>query len=258
MSVKLLSITLAGTLLVPQLLQADHKIEQVINQSVQRSSDGAVAQRKVNKLDDQAKSLLSKFAVVNKRVDGLKTYNSLLSRQIENQHEEITALQTSIQQVTVMERQIVPLMIDMIKSLNEFIKLDTPFLIDERTKRIKKLRNIMARPDITHAEKFRKVIEAYEIEIDYGRTIEAYKGSLNIANNAIREVDFLRFGRVALMYQTLDNNETGAWNPHTHKWERLPDAIYRRQIDTGIAIARKQTAPDMLVLPIPASKRSAP
>ncbi len=255
MSVKLLSVTLAISLFVPQVLQAEDKVEQVIKQGVQRSSDGADAQRKVNELDDQTKSLLSKFSITNKRVDGLKTYNRLLSRQIKNQLEEIVELKTSIKQVTEMERQIVPLMTNMIESLDAFIRLDIPFLIDERTKRVKKLRHIMERSDITNSEKFRKIIEAYEIEIDYGHTIEAYKGSLSVAENKTLEVDFLRFGRVVLMYQTPDNNETGVWNRQTHKWEHLPNAIYRRHIDAGIAIARKQIAPDLLVLPIPASKR---
>ena len=35
---------------------------------------------------------------------------------------------------------------------------------------------LMANPDVNDAEKFRKVTEAYQIELDYGHTIEAYEG----------------------------------------------------------------------------------
>lgn len=251
-------LAIACIALVPFMLHAEHKIDQVINEGIQRTNEGAAAQHKINALNDQTKSLLSEYSVVTKLVDGLKTYNGLLSLQIENQHEEITALQTSMQQVTEMERQIVPLMSNMIESLDKFVGMDMPFLIEERTARIAKLRAILERSDVTNAEKFRKVIEAYEIEVDYGRTIEAYKGSLSLADNQSLEVDFLRFGRVALMYQTAGGSESGVWNPATRSWEALSDAVYRRQIGAGIAIARKQAAPDLLVIPIPVAKSDAP
>ena len=82
-------------------------------------------------------------------------------------------------------------MLKMIDALDQFVELDMPFLLEERRQRVAFLRTLLERSDVTVAEKFRRLLEAYEIENDYGRTIESYKGSLDV-DGASREVDFLR------------------------------------------------------------------
>ena len=167
----------------------------------------------------------------------------------------MNALSDSISNVALMERQIVPLMTRMVDALEDFISLDTPFLMKERTERIARLRETLERSDVTAAEKFRHVIESYQIENDYGRTIEAYKGSTEINGNQI-EVDFLRIGRVALLYQTVGGATTGAWDAETGAFVELPPATYQAQVADGLKIARKQVAPDLLVVPVSAPTRA--
>jgi hypothetical protein len=150
----------------------------------------------------------------------------------------------------VIERQITPLMLKMVESLDQFVELDVPFLVEERRQRVTFLRGLLERSDVTVAEKFRRVLEAYEIENDYGRTIEAYKGTLELSG-VTREVDFLRIGRTALLYQSVDGEVFGMWSQQDRGWAPLP-AEYRNQIRTGIRIARKQVAPNLLLLPIAA------
>ena len=65
-------------------------------------------------------------------------------------------------------------------------------------------------------------------------------------------VDFLRFGRIALLYQTLDGMEAGVWDQANRTWEPL-DTSYRSAIREGLRIARKQAAPDLIRLPLPAA-----
>ena len=114
---------------------------------------------------------------------------------------------------------------------------------------------MMERSDVTAAEKFRRVIEAYQIENDYGRTIEAYRGTLDV-DTGKREVNFLRVGRVALLYQTDGGDLTGAWNQETRQWETLAPERYKQDVAKGLRVARKQVAPDLLVLPVAAAKRA--
>jgi len=165
------------------------------------------------------------------------------------------ALSESISNVALIERQIIPLMTRMVDALDEFVQLDTPFLMKERTARIARLREMMERSDVTAAEKFRRVIEGYQIENDYGRTIEAYKGSTQVGGNEL-EVDFLRIGRVALLYQTVGGAITGAWDTTTGSFVELPPATYQKQVLDGLKIARKQVAPDLLVVPVSAPTRA--
>ena len=235
--------------LLPATAFSQASIEDVTQAGEARADAGAAAQQQVEQLADQTISIVNEFKSVSKVVDGLVVFNSLLQRQIDNQEAEKAALAESIDNVSLIERQIIPMMTRMLDSLEEFIRLDTPFLINERNERVARLRDMMERSDVSAAEKFRQVIEAYQIESDYGRTIEAYKGSVDI-NGTQQEVDFLRVGRVSLTYQSVGGQYTGAWDQASRSWVELPAAAYKNQIADGLKIARKQVAPDLLIVPI--------
>ena len=164
----------------------------------------------------------------------------------------MAALNTSIDEVSVIERQITPLMIRMIDGLEQFVQLDVPFLPDERSERIAGLREMMDRADVSASEKFRRVMEAYQVEMDYGRSMEAYSGILSLGGQE-RDVDFLRVGRTVLAYQTRDASEQGVWNQDTKTWDNL-DSSYRTQVTKGLRMAKKQLAPDLLMLPVKKTK----
>jgi hypothetical protein len=249
----LMSATLTAVLmaLVSSSALAQATIDQVTAEGVKRADAGAAEQQRVEQVANQTDELLAEFNTLAKVVDGLKTYNSLLQRQVDNQESEKAALAESIDQVALIERQIVPMMTRMLDSLEEFIRLDTPFLMKERTERLARLREMMERSDVTAAEKFRLVIEAYQIENDYGRTIEAYKGTVDI-NGTPQEVDFLRIGRVSLAYQSVGGQYTGAWDVEEGAYIELPPEKFKAQVTQGIRVARKQIAPDLLVVPVAA------
>lgn len=230
-------------------------INEVLQEGENRADAGEQAQKQVDSVADQTEKLINDYRSVVKVVDGLKVYNALLQTQLDNQESEMAAIQESISNVALIERQIVPLMTRMVDSLENFVLLDTPFLLKERTERVERLRGVMERSDVSAAEKLRVVIEAYQIENDYGRTIEAYKGSTEINGNQL-EVDFLRIGRVALLYQSVGGAHTGAWDKEAGAFVELPPAPYQGQVAAGLRVARKQVAPDLLVVPVPAPTRA--
>lgn len=231
-------------------------IQEVTDAGEARSDAAAEDQQRINQVANQIDQLIIDYQTVSKVVDGLNVYNDLLQRQVDNQVSEMDALRESIDNVALIERQIVPMMTRMLDALEEFIALDTPFLVAERTERLERLRDMMERSDVTAAEKFRRVLEAYSIEMDYGRTIEAYKGTLDIAGRA-QEVDFLRIGRVSLTYQTVGGNVTGGWDSSSRTWVELPPETYKTQVADGLKIARKQVAPDLIVVPVAAATEVA-
>jgi hypothetical protein len=185
-----------------------------------------------------------------KEVDGLIVYNTLLDRQIEDQELELSQLRTSIDSVTEVERQILPLLTRMIEGLERFVSLDVPFLAAERSERVIGLRDLLGRADVTSAEKFRVVMEAWQIENDYGRTIYAYTGELDI-NGTNREVSYLQVGRVTFVYQTPDGLNQGVWDQASRGWIPL-GSEYRNSIRQGLRLARNQVGPSLLLLPIAA------
>ncbi len=230
-------------------------INEVMQEGENRADAAETAQKKVDSVADQTEKIINDYRSVTKVVDGLKVYNALLQTQLNNQEAEMQALSESISNVALIERQIIPMMTRMVDALEAFVELDTPFLMKERTERVGRLREMMERSDVTAAEKFRRVIEGYQIENDYGRTIEAYKGSTDV-NGRELEVDFLRIGRVALLYQTVGGATTGAWDSTAGAFVELPAATYQNQVSDGLKIARKQVAPDLLIVPVAAPTRA--
>ena len=222
-------------------------LSQILETQTERTLIAQESQVRVDKVVTQTRSMEDQYRANLKEIDGLRIYNKLLELQIENQERVKVDLDQSIANVAIVNRQIVPVMTRMIDSLEQFISLDVPFLNQERTDRVEALKELMSRQDVTVAEKFRKVTEAYQIENDYGRTIETYKDTLDL-DGAILELDFLRIGRIALMYQSVDGKISGAWNQDTQSWDDA--SSQRNQIKLGLRIAKKQVPPDLVILPV--------
>jgi predicted RNase H-like nuclease (RuvC/YqgF family) len=239
--------TLVGTVAAVQANNLDSilKVGEAKNEAARKS------QVKIDRLADETRDLLNDYKTVTKQIDGLKVYNTRLQRQIDNQNKRIGEIENSIDQVTVIQRQMGPLVERMIDGLEKFVELDVPFHLEERAKRIAFLRSNLDRSDVSVAEKFRQVLEAYKIENEYGRKIDAYKGSVDI-DGVERDVNFFRVGRVALLYQTTDTEVSGAWDQANRSWVPLDRGEYRNAIMKGLRIARKEASIDLINLPVAA------
>jgi hypothetical protein len=210
----------------------------------------AASQQRVDALSDETDALVAEYSRVLQQIDSLRVYNRQLDELVGSQEREKASLHSQIENVTVVGRQVTPLMLEMIDALGAFVALDMPFLPDERRERVAGLREMMDRSDVANSEKYRRILEAYQIENEYGRTLEAYRGELDRDGQPLT-VDFLRVGRIALLYQTLDGREVGAWDAEEGRWVQLP-ASYRSAVREGLRIARKQAAPDLILIPAPA------
>ena len=225
-------------------------LKQAINTGLETNRTAAKSQGKIDKLSEQTRKMLDEYRSNTRQTETLQTYNQHLAALLQSQEEEKISLQQQLGEIATTQREIVPLILNMLENLEKFISLDLPFLPEERQNRLTQLKQMVVQADVTNAEKFRRIMEAYQIENDYGNTIEAYRADMQLGEVA-GSVDFLRLGRVALYYQRLDGSETGSWNIATKQWDVLPDD-YRNAIRDGLRIARKEAAPDMLVVPIPA------
>lgn len=229
---------------------AAQSLGSVLSADIKKNQANAASQKRVETIVAQTDKLENEFRQVTKETDGLKVYIELLQSQVDNQEVEMVNLGTSAEKVSVIERQILPQMKKMIDNLEDFIALDVPFLMDERQKRIGRLNSLLGQSDVTVAEKFRAVVEAYQIEANFGRDIETYKGQVEDGGETFA-VDFLRIGRVGLYWQNADASITRGWDQKGQRWVDLGNE-YRSAVRTGLQIANKQKAPEMLMLPVPA------
>ena len=228
---------------VDQVLQADQRRLNLAQQS----------QERINNIVEGTRSLADQYRAINKEIDGLKVYNRLMRAQVDGQGAVLEDISLSMEQVDVINRQIFPLMVKMIDGLNQSIRADLPFLMNERTNRIDDLSEIMSRSDVSVAEKFRKVMEAYQIENEFGSTSEFYTQSLTI-DDATLEFNMLRIGRIGLYFQSDDARITGRWDNQLRNW--VMDDSARNEVRKGLRMAKQLIAPELINIPVPVAEAS--
>ena len=250
------SLRIAGSAAAIALLTAagmataEPNIDTAIAEERQGNDQSIASQKRINVIDDQTDEMASEYRTTLDTIESLRVYNAQLEKLIASQEAELASLDEQISSVTQVGREVTPLMLRMVDALVSFVNADVPMLVTERNERLDGLIALMDRADVEDSEKYRRIMEAYQIENEYGRTIEVYQDTLNIGGEE-RTLDFLRVGRVALLYQTLDGEEVGAWDQKARAWVELPSE-YSDSIRKGIRIARKQLAPDMIRVPVAA------
>lgn len=223
--------------------------DSVINEGQGRLRQNQSAQQSVNQLHEQTVDIVEEYQALLKVVDDLKIYNRIVGKQLANQEAEMRTLENSIANAAVIERQILPLLTNMLDALENFIQLDVPFLKQERLDRVAKLGRLIESSELTNAEKTRRVFEAFQIENDFGGTIETYKGKLQLEKGTF-DVDFLRIGRVAFAYRTVGGDAYGYWHSAEEQWRVIDESLYQRNIDKGIKMARQELAPELITVPV--------
>ena len=238
---KLLHLTMI--LSISGIVSSD--MESVLEVGRDNQKLSAQSQNKIDSTERQTDKIVNEWKAVSKQVEGLKLYNEQKRIQIKAQLDLMDKLDEQLVQVVVMQRQIPPLAQRMLESLESFIVLDTPFRVEERQNRIDLVRASLAKPKVTASEQVRQVLEAYNIEAEYGRKIDTYESAL--VDGTV--VNILVIGRIGMFYQTKDEQSSGRWNNETNSWDDLPGS-YRKPIRDGIRMAKKLAPTDMLLMPV--------
>ncbi len=246
-------LSLACSVLLVSLIPvsvAQESLRDVVNTQAATQQASAEVQARIDALDDDARDMLNEYRQTMSQISDLDAYNQQLAILVASQNVELADFERRFDKVEVTKRQILPLILRMLEVLDEFVTIDMPFLPVERAMRIEQLKELMGRPDVPTSEKYRRVTEGYQIELEYGHTIEGYEGEIEVGGQT-RTVAFLRYGRLGLYYMTLDGLEIGYWDKAEDRWVELGNE-YRQSLDRAMRIARKQLPPDLTRLPVPA------
>lgn len=231
------------------------KIDQALKATIDANRAAAESQRRIDGLDDATRTMLERYRAATWQAQQLSVYAKQLEQLLGAQQAEKVSLQQQLVEIERTERELTPLMLRMLDSLDQFVTLDLPFLKQERRERVDNLKRLMADPEASSAERFRRLLEAYQIEIDYGRSLGVERAQIGTDGTA-REVDVLRVGRASLFYLSLDGDEAGRWDAGGKRWEPL-DNEWRASIRKGLRMAREISAPDLLRLPMPVATGGA-
>jgi hypothetical protein len=237
-----------GTLLLSVTTAGAEALQRSISLGEKNNRQEQLTQQRIDQLSEQTRAMLDEYQVLSRELEALSVYNDQLQRLTASQEEEKALIHQQMDDIELTQKEIMPLMLRMIEQLNEFVVNDTPFLRTERLQRVTLLRELMDRSDVSVAEKYRRVLGAYQVELDYGRTLEAYRDEIEI-DGTLRTVQFLRVGRVGWYYQTLDGHQAAHWDAGDQLWVPLK-ATERLAIRRALRVASQQAAPELLELPV--------
>jgi hypothetical protein len=189
------------------------------------------------------------------RYDRLEKERDVLLAEVQNTRELIRGAESRIRRkkkelsdIEQISHDLQPYLTETIEGLKQDMTEGLPFLTVERRERMDRLSALMADPEISISEKYRKVMEAMLIEADYGYTTEVTQEMIAINNEKVF-ADSWRRGRLNLFFIRPDGNACGFYNMAEKRWIELPpDHLNALKTATEIS-ARRQTA-TLLDLPI--------
>jgi hypothetical protein len=227
-------------------------LEEVQKESRKIHVAAAQSQQKINGLFEQSQELLVEYRNVLDQTENLKIYNDYLAGLVADQQRVIDSFQRQIDSIEETKQNIVPLMRKMIASLEQFIQLDVPINLQERLDRVENLKDLMGNSSVTVSEQFRKVLEAYSIENEYGRLIQSNPGTIDAGGTQV-SVDFFNLGRTSLVALSLDQTSAWAWNNDSRSWDKLGDEYLDSTIQ-AVRMAQGLVPEDLIKLPIKAAE----
>ena len=173
-------------------------------------------------------------------------YNTLIEQQLRSQEQQIASLEQQIANMDATAVDVQSMLQRMYDELVQFVQNDVPFFKEERDQRIERLTELMQNVEASPSEKFRRLMEAYQIEMEYGRTMTAYRQKLADG----RDAEMVRLGRVVLLYRVMEGGETGYWD--NERKEFVPDPGSAAAINEALSIAKEERTPDLIIVPVPA------
>ncbi|RTZ16769.1 DUF3450 domain-containing protein [Vibrio aquaticus] len=240
-SFALIVATYSSTLMATSLDQAQ-KIQS------QTHSSSASSQKRIDASAEKTLALQAEIEQLQEEVKNLSVYRDHLTALVNSQNAEVDSLDRQIDQIKETRQGIVPLMYQMIDGLIEHVEQDMPIKAEQRQQRVEKLEQMMTRADVSDAEKYRRILEAYQIELDYGTKLGHYQGQI-VVNGESLETDVLYLGRLSLVARSLNGTHFWSWNQASNAWQEL-DASMKTDIDKAFSIATKQSAPSLITLPV--------
>lgn len=222
-------------------------------EQIKKPVDESISIRKnTQKSEEQWQSdkekLLARYDELTERAEHLSIKQKALTEKIDNTRNRIAVKQKELDDIVQIQSEIIPLISSLIKEIEQFTATDLPFLSEERDARLQRLIEIRDDPEVAVSEKYRKVMEALLVEMEYGNTIEVYQETIARDDREML-VDIFRLGRIALFFQTLDRKSCGFYNVASATWQPLP-TVYNRTIGAAMEIGAKRRPVELLTLPL--------
>lgn len=224
---------------------ASAQLESALSAAKSSTASSAASQQRVEQLDDEADQMVREYRAVLQQKDNIALFVDQQDIFLQSQKSEIDSLNNQLGTVETIKQGMVPMMLKMTAALEDAIKSDVPFNMQERLDRIERVKSTLADPDVSPAEQYRQVLNAFKIEVSYGQGLDSYEGAHPTKPGNV--VNFLRYGRVAFVYMSKDESEVARYNDGS--WEQL-DGGQALAVRKAIRVAKGEAAPDIVYAPV--------
>nr|WP_321362367.1 DUF3450 domain-containing protein [uncultured Hyphomonas sp.] len=238
---------IAAALIAGLAIPAQAQLRQALDVGEQATRKAEQVQNQINQLDDERTDMVREYRTLLQRRDAADLYAKQQELVVASQREEIASLTDQLGSIDDITAQTVPMLLSMVEDLKAFVAADLPFKQTERNARLEALDGIMTQPDVTPAEQYRLIMEAYQAEMEYGRTISTWQEEIDINGNPTT-VDMFLYGRVTLVYLA-PNGKAARYNRSTGSWEALPGK-YVSDIQKAIRVAQAKAQQTVLFAPV--------
>ena len=240
-------LLLAGAAVLAFSTPAHAQLEEALRTAKSSTAASAASQANVERDDDNADSALREYRAVLQQIDNIQLFVDKQDIYLKSQAKEIASLNNQLGNVENIKRGMVPMMLRMTAEIEDSVENDMPFLLNERRARIERLKDVLSSPGISPAEQYRQVLNTYKIEVSYGQGLDSYEGAHPTKDGM--KVDYLRYGRLALVYMTKDESDIGYYDLPSKSWKPVSgsQALSIRQ---AIRVANEEAAPEVVMAPM--------
>ncbi len=238
---------IAAALLVAMIVPAQAQLKEVLNTGEQATRRAEQIQEQINQLDDQRTDQVREYRSLLQRRDAAELYAKQQELVVKTQRDEIASLTEQVGSIDEIKGQTTPMLLGMITDLKAFVAADLPFKKTEREARLQALDGAMANPAVSEAERYRLIIDAYQAEMEYGRTIDSWSEEITLGGKPTT-VKMFTYGRVSYVYLA-PNGKAARFDRATGEWKDV-DGGMAREIEKAIRIAEGKTQPTVLFAPV--------
>lgn len=197
---------------------------------------------------DEERALLAKIDHLARQEAMLGQQADRLDHQLQQKQEQIAAQTRRAEETEKLRQGLQNWFQISAQELERRLTASQPFLADERRKRLDDLHSVLLDGDVPVHEQFRRVMEAFQVEADYGYTSDVYRDKITIDQQQ-REVDMLRLGRLSLFFVTPDGEQGGMFDPLESRFVYLPDSMVA-DLNQARQQINGQTSEALTLLPV--------
>ncbi|SDI82908.1 Protein of unknown function [Ferrimonas sediminum] len=230
-------------------VQAGEPLDQARQTQSTIQQQGRTTQLQVERLADDTLEMRTETERLAQELENLQVYHDHLQALVKDQQRELADKQTQIDGIDTTRTGLVPLMYQMLADLKLRLADDLPIKAAQRRLRLTELSALMSRADVADAEKFRRLLEAYQIELEYGRKVAVYRDSISVNEGEPREVELLHLGRLTLLARNLDGSAYWRWHPQQKRWQTMDDHP-AGELELAYRVASGQQVPQLMTVPV--------